>query len=294
MPSASVIAIVTPSFNQADFLEAAMRSVLSQNYPSLQYVVIDGGSTDGSAEIIARHRGQLYDSAIGPDGGQYDAINKGFAKTDGEIMGWLNSDDMHMPWTLSVVGEIFAEFPDIQWLTTRFPIRWDAAGRAVACRDAAGYSKESLLAGETLPGAGLPGTWPVQQESTFWRRSLWEKAGGRLDADLDAAADYDLWLKFARHADLVSVGVPLAGFRRHGDQKTSRALAHYTEQAALAFSRSGGCSPSKVRRRLRTLCRGPLPHFLRVLAARSGLMYRSKGCERSRDNSRWQMVETFA
>jgi len=294
MPSFPKIAIVTPSFNQEEFLEATLQSVLSQQYRSLQYVVMDGGSTDGSAAIINRYRGQLHHCEIGSDGGQYDAINKGFLKTDAEVMGWLNSDDMHMPWTLSVVGEIFATFPEIQWLTTRFPIRWDAKGRAVACRDTAGYSKGSILAGETLPGDGLPGTWPIQQESTFWRRGLWEKAGAHLDVSLDAAADYDLWLKFARYADIVSVGVPLAGFRRHGNQKTSRALEHYTKQAALGFSRRGGLGRSEIRRSLRTLCRGPLPYFLRPWAAKAGLMYRAKGCERSRDNSQWQMVETFA
>ena len=294
MPHTPQIAIVTPSFNQAAFLEATIVSILSQKYSALQYVVMDGGSTDGSDAVVDRHRNQLHHCEVGRDGGQYDAINKGFAKTDAEIMGWLNSDDMHTPWTLSVVGEIFATFSDVQWLTTRFPIRWDRAGRAVTCRDAGGYSKESILAGETIPGNGLPGTWPIQQESTFWRRSLWEKAGSHLDASLDAAADYELWLRFARHADIYSVGVPLAGFRRHGDQKTSRALEHYTKQAKLAFLRSGGRCDSASRRRLRSLCRGPLPHFLRPWAARAGLMYCAKGCERSRDNSQWQMVETFA
>ena len=224
------IAIVTPSFNQARFLEEAIVSILTQKYPTLQYVVMDGGSTDGSGAIIDRYRENLHHAEIALDGGQYDAINAGFAKTDAEIMGWLNSDDLHMPWTLSVVGEIFAEFPDIQWLTTRFPIRWDAAGRAVHCTDVRGYSREGILRGETLPGGRGFATWPIQQESTFWRRGLWEESGGSLRISLDAAADFDLWMRFAKLAEPYSISVPLAGFRRHGNQKTSNDLNRYQTQ----------------------------------------------------------------
>src|SRR3954464_13703841 len=92
------ISIVTPSFNQARFLPETIRSVLGQNYPDLEYVVIDGGSTDGSAEVIRRHEDRLAQWVSEKDAGQYDAINKGFARTSGEIMGWLNSDDLYTPW----------------------------------------------------------------------------------------------------------------------------------------------------------------------------------------------------
>ncbi len=286
----SAIALVMPSFNQAGYLDAAVRSVCSQAYPALQYVVMDGGSTDGSDAIINRHRGQLHHCEIGPDGGQYDAINKGFSKTDAEVMGWLNSDDMHMPWTLSVVGEIFAFFPEVRWLTTRFPIRWDAAGRAVNCTDVRGYSREGILCGETLPGSVGFTTWPIQQESTFWRRNLWEEAGGALDVSLDAAADFDLWMRFAKVAEPYAVSVPLGGFRRHGNQKTSKALEHYQLQAMSSFRRHG---KKFSQRALRNFCRDRLPCALYPIARAARWLHTAKVIQRARDNSAWVIREVF-
>ncbi len=97
------ISIVTPSFNQAAFLEETIDSVLSQRDPNLEYVIIDGGSTDGSVDIIRRHAGQLAYWVSEPDKGQYDAINRGFAKVTGDVMAWINSDDKYTPWCFSIV-----------------------------------------------------------------------------------------------------------------------------------------------------------------------------------------------
>ena len=113
MKNFPTISLVTPSYNQASFLEETIRSIHDQNYPALEHVIVDGGSTDGSIGIIRRHRSRLADWVSEPDRGQYDAINKGFARTSGEVMCWLNSDDKYLPWTLSVVGELFRVFPDI-------------------------------------------------------------------------------------------------------------------------------------------------------------------------------------
>src|SRR3989442_6408876 len=112
-----LISIVTPSFNKGRFRRETMQSVLSQDYPALEYVVVDGGSTDGSADLIREQAGRLAWWASEKDAGQYDAINKGFARTSGEVMAWLNSDDKYTPWALAVVGEIFAQLPEVQWLT---------------------------------------------------------------------------------------------------------------------------------------------------------------------------------
>ena len=108
------ISVVTPSFNQSAFLEETLRSVLDQGYPNLEYIVIDGGSTDASADIIRKHAGRITCWVSEKDQGQYDAINKGFARSTGEIMAWLNSDDKYLPWTFSVVGEIFASRPEVE------------------------------------------------------------------------------------------------------------------------------------------------------------------------------------
>src|ERR1039457_1034429 len=111
------ISIVTPSFNQAEFLEQTICSVLSQKYPNLEYVVIDGGSTDGSVEIIKKYADKLTYWVSEKDDGQYAAINKGFSYTTGDIMGWINSSDILLPWTFSILAEIFENYTQIQWLS---------------------------------------------------------------------------------------------------------------------------------------------------------------------------------
>ncbi len=284
-------AIVTPSFNQGAFLEAAIRSVLDQRYPHLEYAVVDGASSDNSPSIIEKYAGQLRYHVSEKDAGQYDAINKGFAHTSGEIMGWLNSDDMHCPWALSVVGEIFAQFPEVEWLTTAFPMRWDAAGRATHCTSARGYARGSFAKGENCPGCDGFYAAPIQQESTFWRRSLWKKAGGSLSQDFGSAGDYELWCRFMKHAELHAVTVPLAGFRRHGDQQTGRALQGYFEGAREAQSLHFPGAQSGSYRKMRPFARDRAPEFLRKALTSFGLLYPAKVITRSRDNSTWLQTQ---
>ncbi len=284
------IALVTPSFNQGTFLAAALDSVLEQKCDGLQYVVIDGGSSDASVDLIRERAARLHEWRSGPDDGQYDAINKGFALTDAPLMGWLNADDMQLPWTLSLVTEIFSTFPAVRWLTTRFPLRWDKHGRAVSCTDARGYSRKGILRGESTPGSTGFTTWPIQQESTFWRRDLWEEAGGALDTDFDLAADFDLWVRFAKLTEPFALGVPLAGFRRHGDQKTSRFAQQYGDEALRSLRKHGGEIAKGIGR---SFCRDRLPSVLRPLALKMGLLYESKLISRSRDNARWEFVSVY-
>jgi glycosyltransferase involved in cell wall biosynthesis len=216
-----------------------MRSVLEQNYPRLEYVVMDGGSSDNSAELIRAYETRLAYWVSEPDGGQYDAINRGFARTSGEIMAWLNSDDMYAPWAFGVVATVFSRFPEIEWLTTLCPLVWDELGRAVRCgAPTAKFSRRRFYRGEHLPGGRGRGC--VQQESTFWRRSLWERAGGRLDTSVALAADFELWTRFYRHARLYGVTTPLGGFRVHPNQKTAHQLAAYTKEATEVLVRAGG------------------------------------------------------
>jgi hypothetical protein len=225
------ISIVTPSFNQGNFLEETIRSVLDQNYPNLEYIVVDGGSTDGSVEIIRRYEERLAWWVSEPDGGQYDAINKGFAHATGEIMGWI-------------VADLLTAQPQIEWLTSLFHLFWDEAGRVIRCEGHAGFSRELVLRGGTLPGCGWPAWSFIQQESTFWRRSLWERAGGRVNPAYSLAGDYDLWMRFAKLAQLYSAHAPLAGFRQHPRQQTARHMDEYLRQARQAFVRQGGRPPT--------------------------------------------------
>jgi glycosyltransferase involved in cell wall biosynthesis len=222
------VSIVTPSYNQAPYLEAAIRSVLDQEYPNLEYIVIDGGSTDGSPAIIQKYAGRLAYWVSEPDGGQMDAINKGFRRCTGEIMGWLNSDDMHCPWTLRNVAHIFQDLPRVNWLSTRTQLRLNAAGEAVAAERAPGFARTWFYRGWHL-GNQRGFKCYIQQEATFWRRTLWEAAGAEVNAHLQMAGDFELWLRFFEHADLATTEVPLAGFRQHAVQKTSNIQSYYAE-----------------------------------------------------------------
>jgi hypothetical protein len=235
------IAVVTASLNRERYLEEAMRSVLDQNYPKLQYAVVDGGSTDGSVDLIRKYADRLTWWVSEKDNGHFHALNKGFARLDGEVMAFLNSDDKYCPWAFSVVGEIFATFPQVEWITTLFPILWDKDGRATRCKYTGGFSKEGFFRGENLPGnGGAYATWWIQQESTFWRRSLWDKAGGRVDESLRIAGDFELWARFYQHADLYGVATPLAGFRVHGDQFTAQQFEKYMTICRDILARHGG------------------------------------------------------
>ena len=229
------ISIVTPSFNQAQFLEATIHSILSQNYPNLEYIIIDGGSTDGSREIIERYDKYLYDWCSEPDAGQYDAINKGFARSTGEIMTWLNSDDVYCPWALRTVASIFSELPQVKWLTTLNPLNWDWQGFCTGSRTLPGFSKEAFLDGCYLH-RGKRTMGGIQQESTFWRRSLWEKVGRCISSEYKLAGDFDLWCRFYAHADLHGTSSPLGGFRTQLAQK-SRQTEQYMVEVGEAHDR---------------------------------------------------------
>ena len=207
-------------------------------------------------------------------------------------MGWLNSDDLHLPWTLKVVSDVFSNLPQVNWLTTSMPMTFDVSSIPLYLSPVAYFSRMGILKGETLQGNDqgflLHG---IQQESTFWRRDLWEQAGGRLETEFDYAADFDLWMRFAKHADIYSVTVPLAGFRRHGDQKTSRDMARYRAQAMESFRRHGqGFS----NRRLRTFACQFLPHQLKPLAAKLGWLYPAKIVKKNRDTGEWVVQEILA
>ncbi len=218
------ITLVTPSFNQARFVEQTLRSVLSQGYPKLEYIVTDGGSTDGSAEIIRRYEDQLAWWDTTPDDGQAAAINRGFARSSGEIMGWLNSDDLLLPGALALVGEIFARFPQVAWISG-WGLHASTEGYLTSFTPPTARLR-SLIARGWYHGRGLGF---IQQESTFWRRRLWEASGGYVDESRHYSLDFELWQRFARHAALVTVRGLVGVFRRHPAQKSGQAQRYYEE-----------------------------------------------------------------
>ena len=291
MPDLPTISIVTPSYNQGRFLEDCLLSVLDQGYPNLEYVVMDGGSTDESVEVIHKYEERLSAWVSEPDRGQYDAINEGFAKTSGEVMGWLNSDDRFMPGALSVVGEVFAQLPEVEWITTAYPVALDEAGRAIECRSVPAYHRDAFLRGRNLAAPGLVHTGFIQQESTFWRRSLWERTGGHLDTSISLAADFELWARFFRHTDLYAVQALLGAFRRHGAQKTaSGGAGRYTEEAIATLGRFGGRPYGRLASRLRPALARWVPPERHSSLRRFGLAY--PGFSIAQDGSGSWVIET--
>jgi len=264
------LSLVTPTYNSEGFLAQTLESVRAQNLQGLEHVVMDGGSTDSTHAILERYRAQLSEIVIEPDLGQYDAINKGFARTSGDVMGWLNSDDVYLPSALSLVVSIFERFPQIDWLTTSKPVTIAASGEIIVVSDVLGFSREGFLNGENLPGADWPCTVFIQQESTFWRRSLWEKAGGGIDLDYWLAGDFHLWSQFFEHAELYALEVPVACFRRHTTQRSAVDFEGYVAEAKTVLNRMGGKPGKSTLRRLSIMLRRPGLEFLRKPLIKSG------------------------
>jgi glycosyltransferase involved in cell wall biosynthesis len=233
------ISLVTPSLNQARFLDEAIQSVLDQDYPELEYVVADGGSADGSREVIERHAERLSAWWSRKDEGPADAVGRAFETTTGEIIGWLNADDRLLPGALWVVAELFDRFPDVDWITTGFPAWLDGDGRLVLLGRAEGFARDAFLRGlhgDLVPWSRL---YFPQQESTFWRRRLWEAAGARLDTSVEPAADFELWCRFFEHAELYTVDTALGAFRAHPAQRTASQMGLYRSRARQVLARRG-------------------------------------------------------
>ena len=222
--------------NQAEFLEECIDSVLSQGYPRLEYVIMDGGSTDGSVEIIRRHEKHLKHWQSGSDGGHYAAVNAGFAHTTGEVMAWINSDDKYPPWALLKAGWLFARHPEASWITGR-PLCWNRGGEPEYVHlDPIHHTRARYVQGAYDDPF-------IQQESTFWRRHLWNEAGGRLDTDLELAADLDLWVRFFRTSRLHVADTLLGGFRQYGDQKSVVLQDRYRSEAQAVLVRERQFGP---------------------------------------------------
>jgi glycosyltransferase involved in cell wall biosynthesis len=201
------ITVVTAVRNGARYIDATMRSVVLQAYPNLEYIVVDGDSTDGTQDIIEKYQEHIAWWISEPDKGLYDALNKGFERSTGTIMGWLNASDMLHTGGLAVVGSVFLAFPSVQWITGR-PTAFAEDGTTTGVGPVARWSRRRYLAGANRY---------IQQESTYWRRDLWQKSGGHVDATRRDASDCELWLRFFRHARLYSVDSLIAGFRMHAD-----------------------------------------------------------------------------
>jgi glycosyltransferase involved in cell wall biosynthesis len=193
------------------YLQRTLNSVIQQGGIGLQYAVVDGGSSDRSVEILRHHAGSLHYWESRPDKGQSEAVNRGFAHTDAPVMAYLNSDDVLLPNALSYVSDFFTENPDVDVIYGH-RIVIDASDREIGRWILPPHDEEALRWIDFVP-----------QETLFWRRTVWDRAGGGLDESLHFAMDWDLLLRFQDvGARFCRVPRFLAAFRHHPTQKTVR------------------------------------------------------------------------
>lgn len=252
------ISIVTPSYNQGGYIGQTIVSVLGQYYPNLEYIVQDGGSTDHTLDIIQPFASRLTHWESKPDKGQTDAINKGFARTSGDIMAWLNSDDLLLPGSLNFAARYFAENPDVD-LIYGHRVIINEVGDEVGVWIMPPHDKKTLAYADYIP-----------QETMFWRRRVWEKLGG-LDDGFRFAMDWDFLLR-VQDAGFVMRRVPyfLGAFRVHAAQKTHAEINSVGEAEMKRLrERALGHAPSQaeIERKIRPFLRR---HVRTHLAYRMG------------------------
>jgi glycosyltransferase involved in cell wall biosynthesis len=261
MPDGSAwpaMSIVTPSYNQGQFIEATIRSVLLQGYPNLEYVVIDGGSNDESVAIIRKYAPWLAHWVSEPDGGQSDAIIKGMRRASGTICNWLNSDDLLLPGALKRVALFFAENPDYVFLTSDGTTVDASAGRVEFFRRCGPYSFADLL--RYHRGIYLP------QPGTFYYREAFFEAGA-LERSLYYTMDLDLWLRLRNRYRLGYVAGSLAVTRHHDDAKTWRGNEAAMREVCMVIQRY--MYKLGIARRIQLLLE--LRRFLARVVCQSGL-----------------------
>ncbi len=234
------ISVITPSYNQAQFIEQTLRSVLDQGYPNLEYIVIDGGSTDGSVEIIQKYADRLTYWVSEKDRGQSHAINKGFLRSTGDILCWLNSDDYFLPGTLDHVAKRLA--PE----TNAFALIGQSY---VVFTDG---TPPRLAEGEYTGHRGLLQFWKrytMPQPSIFWRREVYEKIG-LLDENLHYIMDFDYWTRISEHFGFQVTDRPLTCTAYHAEAKTGDGYVRYFQDLKDMAPRYWGSPWSLEYRRL--------------------------------------------
>ncbi len=255
-------AITTPVLNKAAYIRETIESVINQKGDFyIDYFVMDGESTDGTVEILREYeervrsgefkprcRGLKFAWASGKDKNMYDAVNRGFARVRGDYMAYINADDVYMPWAFSVVAEIFGQYEQVEWLTSMYPMSMNEKGQSIFAPRHHGFNERAFLRGCYMPGGAWFATHYIQQDSVFWRTSLWEKSGGELDIELKYGADFELWARFFRHSAPPVVGSQLSAFRFSDDSSvgSGQAVEQYAKESMQALLRHGGKPSGKL------------------------------------------------
>lgn len=254
MEELPLVSIITPSYNQAHFIEETIRSVLSQDYPRLEYIIVDGGSTDGSPEIIRRYADRLAWWVSERDRGQTDALNKGFARAKGEILAWLNSDDTYLPGAIREVVTFLQAHPQVGMVYGDANLT-DETGQVLGRFPARQTDYRRLRQGYVH----------IPQQAAFFRASLWRQVGP-LDPSFYFAMDYDLWVRLARRAPIAYHPRLWANFRLHSAGKSVAADDRCWPEMLRVHYREGGSwlSPLVFKARLRPLVYAWMPLRLRL------------------------------
>lgn len=239
------ITIVTPSYNQAGFIRETIRSVLDQVYPDLEYIIMDGGSTDGSVEIIQQYADRLTHWESHPDKGQADAVYRGFERSTGAILGYLNSDDVLLPGCLEAVGQYFVEHPQEEWVVGG-AVLIGPEGRPL--RNRIGIPICNLGAHVSLHQLLFNGC-TFNQPASFWRRDSFFAVAG-FDKSLQFCFDLDLYLRLARRCPSGRLKRFLACFRVHPTSKTSTIYDVRDAEREVLWTKYGRYQKSKMRQKV--------------------------------------------
>jgi glycosyltransferase involved in cell wall biosynthesis len=220
------ITIVTPVFNQANHIEKTIRSIVDQNYPNLEYIIMDGGSTDGTLEIIEKYKSKITKVISEKDEGMYHALERGLNMGTGEIMAWLNADDLYHYNSFFIIAEIFQTYPEVEFLMGQ-PTTFDEQDRCVHVSEPRNWSKYDFYLDKT--------NWVIQQESTFWRKTLWDRSGRNINKKYKLAADCELWTRFLidSNARLYMTSALIGGFRRRNGQLTTNRTLYNQEVSEI-------------------------------------------------------------
>lgn len=205
------ISIITPSFNQGKYIEKTILSITSQNYPNLEYIIMDGGSSDNTLEIINKYREYITYWESKPDNGQSDAIKRGFEISTGDILAYINSDDFYLPGTFLKIADAFENNPSVKWIT----------GNGIYVNEnEVTIRKNNYFPPLICPKTMLYGGNCFFQPATFWKRELYFSVGG-IDQKINYSFDFDLFLKFLLIEKPLKLNYEVAAFRMHPTSKTS-------------------------------------------------------------------------
>jgi len=225
------ISVVTPSYNQGQFIEETIRSVLLQRYPKLEYIVMDGGSDDETVEIIEKYNPWIDNWVSEPDEGQADAVNKGFNRASGEIYAWLNSDDYYASEALSLMAEKFGEYSNAVGAVVGIGHKVNESGEIVSTPGNSDLTREDFF--NWLSGGSF------MQPACFFRRTAWEDCGP-LRADLRYAMDVDFFLRMSRQYRFEGIEETISYAHKHPDAKTTGERSHWRAEVIFQLYEHGG------------------------------------------------------